>query len=83
MPIIAERIMDQPVGPQLVEVIQLAFHKACDVLQLKRGPDDAMTDLVAMEIIELAKAGETDPDRLCSQALIGVSEQMGGGVQGS
>jgi hypothetical protein len=47
------------------------------VLQLKRGPDDAMTDLVAMEIIERAKAGETDPDRLCSQALIGVSEQLG------
>jgi hypothetical protein len=77
MPIIGERIKDQPVAPHLVEVMRLAFRKACDVLQLEHDPDDPMADLVASEIIELAKAGETDPDRLCSQALIGVSEQLG------
>lgn len=77
MPIMSGHMEDQTVGPQHVEVARLAFHKACDVLQLDRGPDDAMTDLLAAKIIELVKAGETDPERLCSQALIGVSEQLG------
>jgi hypothetical protein len=74
--LIRERIEDRSFDPQLVEVTRLAFQKACDVLQLKCGPDDAITDLVATQIIELAKAGEADPDLLCSQVLIEMAEML-------
>jgi len=56
MPIMSGHMEDQTVGPQHVEVARLAFHKACDVLQLDSGPDDAMTDLLAAKIIELVKS---------------------------
>jgi hypothetical protein len=83
MPTVRERVEDQTVEPQLSEVMRNAFRKACYVLQLDHTRDDAMIDLVTAKIVELAEAGESDADRLCSQALIGVSEQMGGGAQGS
>jgi hypothetical protein len=80
---IRERVEDQTVEPQLSEVMRNALRKACYVLQLEHTRDDAIIDLVNAKIVELVEAGESDPDRLCSQALIGVSEQLGGGVQGS
>ena len=67
---------DQALQPQLTEVMRRAFQKASDVLQLTGRPDDAMTDLVATKIIELVKAGETDPDRLCSRVLIKLVEKL-------
>jgi hypothetical protein len=51
--------------------MRLAFHKACKALQLS-DKDDAFTDIVAT-IVELAKTGERNPDRLCSQVLDGLS----------
>jgi hypothetical protein len=41
---------------------------ACEAPQIK-GTDDTFTAIVAEKIIELAEAGETDPDRLCSGAV--------------
>jgi hypothetical protein len=41
---------------------------ACEALQLK-DQTDAMTDVIAEKILELAEAGETDPGRLCTVAL--------------
>jgi hypothetical protein len=41
---------------------------ACAAPQIK-GTDDTFTAIVAEKIIELAEAGETDPDRLCSGAV--------------
>jgi hypothetical protein len=52
----------------LMEAIRSAFHQACRSLSLSEK-DDAITEIVAEKIIELASAGETDPNRLCSQAL--------------
>ena len=66
---------DQAVQPQLTEVMRRAFQKAKDVLQLHGRPDD-MTDVIATKIIELAKAGEIDPDRLCSQVLIELADRL-------
>ena len=57
-----------------IEAMRLAFHKACAILQLS-DEDDAITELVAEKIIALAKTGESDPERLCSQALDGLSER--------
>jgi hypothetical protein len=57
-----------------IEAMRLAFHKACAILQLS-DEDDAFTELVAEKIIEVAKTGESDPERLCTQALDGLSER--------
>jgi hypothetical protein len=73
---ILERAEDQAVQPQLTEVMRRALQKARDVLQLDGRPDDAMTDVIATKIIELAKAGEIDPDRLCSQVVIELADRL-------
>jgi hypothetical protein len=57
------------VDPERIEAMQAAFHRVCDVLQLHGNTDDLMTELVAMKIIELAKGGELDPERLCIAVL--------------
>jgi hypothetical protein len=72
-----ERFEDLALDPHLVDVMQRAHDKACEILELGRNHDDAATALVLAKIIELAAAGETDPDRLCCRALMEVSDQMG------
>jgi hypothetical protein len=64
----------QPFEPELIEAMRLAFHKACQTLQL-RSRDDALTEIVAEKIVEFAKTGESDPERLCSQTLGALSGQ--------
>jgi len=51
---------------------EAVLSKTCKALQLS-DIDDAFTDIVATSIVELAKTGERDPDRLCSQALDALS----------
>jgi hypothetical protein len=63
--------------PEFDETSREAFEKVCQVLQLDGTLDDAMTELVATKIIELAKAGEIDPERLCSRVLLGLAERRG------
>jgi 2-methylaconitate cis-trans-isomerase PrpF len=72
-----ERFEDLALDPHLVDVMQRAHDKACEILDLGRNHDDAATALVLAKIIELVAAGETDPDRLCCRALMDVSDQMG------
>jgi hypothetical protein len=57
------------VDPAHIEAMRSSFRKVCDVLQLRCDANDPATDLIVMKIIEHAKAGELDPDRLCSQVL--------------
>ena len=54
--------------PEVVEAMRAAYRMACEALELK-DQTDAMTDVIARNILELAEAGETDPDRLCAGAL--------------
>ena len=54
--------------PEVVEAMRTAHRMACEALQLK-DQVDAVADLIAKKILELAEAGETDPDRLCAVAL--------------
>jgi hypothetical protein len=54
--------------PEVVEAMRTAYRMACEALQLK-DQVDAMTDVIAKRIFELAATGETDPDRLCTGAL--------------
>jgi hypothetical protein len=57
-----------------MEAMRLAFRKTCNALQLS-DTDDALTGIVAERIVERVKAGESDPDRLCSQTLDALSPQ--------
>ena len=68
---LAERML---LDSERIEAMRLAFHNACATLQLS-DVDDAFTELVAEKIIALAKIGESDPERLYSQALDRLSER--------
>jgi hypothetical protein len=58
-----------PADPDLMEVMRDAFHRVCDILQLSCEREDPLTDVVVTKIVELAKAGERDPDKLCFTVL--------------
>jgi hypothetical protein len=57
------------IDPEHTEAMQEAFHRICGILQLNRDADDPITEMVVMKIVELAKAGELDPERLCIAVL--------------
>jgi hypothetical protein len=57
------------VDPERIEAMRAAFHRVCDVLQLDCGTEDRMTERIVMKIVELAKTGERDPERLCIDTL--------------
>ena len=52
--------------PELIAVMRAAFLKACEAPQV-RDAGHGMTE--PEKILELADAGETVPDRLCTGAL--------------
>jgi hypothetical protein len=54
--------------PEHIEAMHAAYEKACARLRLT-GKADCATERVAIKIIELAKSGELDPDRLCTRTL--------------
>ena len=57
------------VDPAYVEMMRTAFYRVCES-ELTPGSEEDMTELVVLKIVELAKEGETDLDRLCSRALM-------------
>jgi len=63
--------------PAHIEAMRSAFRKVCDVLQLRCDANDPATDLIVMKIIEHAKAGVLDTDRLCSQVLRDIAPRPG------
>jgi hypothetical protein len=56
------------VDPDMMEAMRAAFYRVCDIPQLSdyEGP---LTELVVLKIVELAKAGERDPEILCIDVL--------------
>ena len=54
--------------PETTQAMGVAFEKACRRLGLSLT-HDAMTERVAQVIIDLAEAGETDPEQLYRRAL--------------
>jgi hypothetical protein len=46
-----------------------AFDAVCNKLELSVGTGDQVTELVALRIIELARAGERDANRLIARTL--------------
>jgi hypothetical protein len=63
------------VDPAHIEIMRTAFQKVCAALQLDCKPGEPLTDLIVMKIIEHAKAGETDPDRLCSRVVLELANE--------
>jgi hypothetical protein len=54
--------------PETKRVMGVAFEMACTALRLAdRG--DLANEIIARRIIELAKAGEHNPDLLCERVL--------------
>jgi hypothetical protein len=58
---------DLAFDPEHVQAMLTAFDGACAKLQLRKG--DRLADLVALKIVDLARAGERDPDRLLALVL--------------
>jgi hypothetical protein len=55
-------------GTETRRLIGVAFEMACAARHL-RELDETSRLMVARKIIEIAKAGELNPDRLCERAL--------------
>jgi hypothetical protein len=68
------RFSKHVVDPAHIEAMRSAFQKVCDALDLKCDADDPMTEIIAMKIIELTKAGEVDPGRICARVLAGFAK---------
>lgn len=59
--------------PKAIEAMSAAFESACVSLQLL-DRDDPLTEIVARKVIEIAGAGERDPERICELVLLGLKE---------
>ena len=57
---------------ETARLLGVAFEMALVALQHADGVIAPTRDAVAQKIIELAKAGERDPERLCEGALKGI-----------
>jgi hypothetical protein len=55
--------------PEHIEAMHAAFRRVCDILQLSCDREDPLTEIVVMKIMDLAKAGERDPEILCIDVL--------------
>jgi hypothetical protein len=60
---------DAAINADLMEAMRAAFYRVCDLLQLSCDREDPLTEIVVTKIVELAKAGERDPEILCSKVL--------------
>ena len=54
--------------PETKRVLGVAFEMVCIALRT-RDCDDFVKQAIATKVIDLAKAGERNPDILCEQAL--------------
>jgi hypothetical protein len=55
--------------PGLMDAMKEAFRRVCKALRLNCAVEDPMTEIVVLKIVELAKAGESEPERLCAGVL--------------
>jgi hypothetical protein len=55
--------------PERIEAMHKAFDAVCAKLELSTGTGVQVAELVARKIIDLARAGEHDADRLAARVL--------------
>jgi hypothetical protein len=70
-----------PPDPEQVEALHEAFRRVCDILQIDCGREDKLTEFVVLKIVELAKAGERDPEALCIDVLAALGTSSGDATQ--
>jgi hypothetical protein len=68
--VIYREIAKNNFDPEVVASMVEAYERACKVLDLSNARADAMTEMVAKKIIELAGHGEYEPQALCMRALM-------------
>jgi hypothetical protein len=56
-------------NPEILEVMQETFERVCNVLQLNGDGEGPVTELVVTKIVELSKAGELEPEKMCIDVL--------------
>jgi hypothetical protein len=64
------------INADLMEAMRAAFYRVCDILQLSGDREDPLTEIVVAKIVELAKAGERDPEILCIDVLAELARIM-------
>ena len=52
----------------MIEVMNSAYGKACRMLHDK-GQPVLVQEVIAQRIVEIAKAGERDPNKICDRVL--------------
>ena len=65
---IRQFLNDKRFDPETTRVLGVAFEMVCIALRTEEA-DDFVKQAIAEKIINLAKAGERNPDILCEQAL--------------
>ncbi len=60
----------------LMEAMRATFHRVCEQLRLNCDREDPLTEVVITKIVELAKAGERDPEILCRHVLVQLERPM-------
>jgi hypothetical protein len=55
--------------PETERVLGVAFGQVCIALRIGASDDDDVKQAIANKVIELAKAGERNPDILCERVL--------------
>ena len=63
-----DRFLAGSFDPEAVRVMDIAFGKACEALGLAKT-HDALTEELAKMIVEQARTGERNPDKLCALTL--------------
>jgi hypothetical protein len=69
--------------PDHIEAMHDAFRRVCDILQLSCDREDPLTEIVVLKIMDLAKAGERDPEVLCIDVLAELGAPSQGAAPGS
>jgi len=73
MPLTRNLVKEFVFEPEAIEPMVAAFKAACHSLQLF-DQDDLLTQMVARKVVEVAGAGERDPERLCDLVLLALQE---------
>jgi hypothetical protein len=65
---------------EAIRVMGLAYE--CARAGLRISTDDPMTQIIATKVIELARTGERDPEKLCDYAMKGLVPLVDSGGSG-
>ena len=66
---IRSHLNGQRFDPEAIRIMGVAYEMALVALQRTDGTANPTREAVAQKIIDLAKAGERDPERLCDGVL--------------